>query len=587
MAQQATYILRVVDLFTSPVKRIIQTTKAMTRQFNVASTSLKKLGYHFTSLRNIISATYGAAMIAFPIKQAMDFEAAMIDVKRVIDFATPQDFEKFAVVIDEISAKLGVLPLDIGKIAYEGAKLNDTATDLERFVRLAANASVAFDMGGKEAGEMLGIIKSRLGLTIDATKDYLDATNFLADRFETTGKRIIHTTSRMVSELKAYKMPPRLVASWAAFADSISTTPRLAASGIKLMTREMGMSRRWSRKMIKDADGAMKELLQKYAGMKLSRRIRLINRRFSKAAGDFIKRAAASMGQFKKAFELTAGGRYVDSMMIELEKKLKSTETAVGRLKVVWNMLGREIGNVMLPIIKEVAPVMVRMAISVKDFAKAHPGLVKAAMAFIGIATALSAITVVIGLVSIAIGTLISPVTLVILGIMAVVGAFAYFYAKSEMVRNALTTLKNSIITLFAPLARVLDKIFGGIEGDTIFTILEYAITGLVYVIAGLFDAISMPVRIVFNLLDQVINKFDDIKNHGVFGFIFKAIGASFGDIGASFTTTAASEAAINAGNNAKIDGWITVAAEKGTEVKSAGMDSDGFGNVGFNMMDY
>ncbi len=67
----------------------------------------------------------------------------------------------------------------------------------------------------------------------------MDAINFLADNTATSGKRAVEVVARTVGTMKAIKMPPELVAGWAAFADQVEVTPELAASGLNMMIRRM------------------------------------------------------------------------------------------------------------------------------------------------------------------------------------------------------------------------------------------------------------------------------------------------------------------------------------------------------------
>ena len=70
MADQAVWVAQLIDRFTTPARKIASATLKMTRRITKAGEAMKTLGYHFTTLRGIISASYGAMLIAFPIKKA-------------------------------------------------------------------------------------------------------------------------------------------------------------------------------------------------------------------------------------------------------------------------------------------------------------------------------------------------------------------------------------------------------------------------------------------------------------------------------------------------------------------------------------
>ena len=588
MANTARYIVLLKDLFSGTAKKIAASSKTMTRSFAITSASLKKLGYHFTSLRNIIAATYGAAMIAFPIKQAIDWESKMIDIQRVMDFK-PGGFEALENKLKAISLHLGEDIQEIATLAYEGAKLSDTADGLDEFVTIASRAAKAFDMTGKEAGELLGSIRTKLSLTNKETGAFLDTVNYLGDNIATTGKKTSMAVSRMLSEVKQFKkagLPPQLVAGWAAFADSVSTTPRLAASGMKMMIGEMSRSRKWGKKLRIDAHAAMTEVLEYYG-----KKPKKIDKDFSVSAGRFVKLASTSMDAYKKVFGLIESGKDVGSMLRELNKKLKSAETAVGRMKVMWQLVSEEIGKVFLPIIKNVSPHIVEIAQSFKVWAKEHPKIIKVVMAIVAVATALSALTVVIGLFSIAIGTLISIPVLVIAAIAGLIAWLIYLKKNNAEASKAFDDLWIAL----QPLIKIFRTVAGliAIVGAKILSLeARFATSVVIYFAEKIAKDLKQANHDISAFIDMLISLVDYVMSipSGIFNF-FNDLATDFGrgadefakSIGKNVQASVAAEFSNKTSTN--ITGGITVSAEKGTRVKDTWIKGlQGMNNVGLNM---
>ena len=87
-SNQAIWILQLIDRYSTPIKRITNATRTATSSIGRTSAALRKMGYHMTSLRSIISAAYGFKAIKFPIKLAADFEEQMInDLEELIEEA--------------------------------------------------------------------------------------------------------------------------------------------------------------------------------------------------------------------------------------------------------------------------------------------------------------------------------------------------------------------------------------------------------------------------------------------------------------------------------------------------------------------
>ncbi len=602
MSEQVNYIIQLLDRFSGPMRKVAQTSMNAVRSLGRVGSSLKKLGYHFTSLRGIISATYGAAMIAFPIKKAAEFESKMIDVQRVSNFKTPEAFKKFEESLLRMSIHLGKMPAEMGDIAYEAAKLSDSTKGLIEFITLSARASTAFDMAGKDAARMLGKFRGMLGLDNQGTQRFLDAANYISDRYETTGARLLHTTSRMLDEFKQYdnfKLAPELIAGWAAFADSIRTTPRLAASGMRIMMREVAKMPGITNKMLKDPHKAMIWFLERLSKLSLRKRQIVLDRLMSKAGGEFVKNAAASLVQLKKAFGLLERDKFVGSMLKELEKKLTSATTAIQRMKAVFDIVLITIGEGFLPLIKEITPIVLKMAFSVREFVKEHPRLMKIVMGIIALVTALTAATIIIGLVSIAIGTLLSPITLVVLGVMSLVALFAALYFKTASVRREFAYMTSSFDPIIKSIDHILTMLFGGkatvgnlfggafsLLGD----IVAFTMKGIGDALRFILSPFELGIKIIETLIEAFIkakNFIESISLAGVGSSLAGMLEAS-GLSGGLAPGMGNSISAMGAGSNQNtLNGRIEVSASEGSKVNKAEFDNDPSGDVGFYMRNY
>ena len=100
----------------------------------------------------------GAAAVAtlgFPIKEAMAFEDVMADVRKVVDFDTPEQFKQMAEDIKDMSTVLPMSAEGIAQIVAAGGQAGIAREDLKAFATDAVKMGVAFDMSAEEAGQTM------------------------------------------------------------------------------------------------------------------------------------------------------------------------------------------------------------------------------------------------------------------------------------------------------------------------------------------------------------------------------------------------------------------------------------------------
>jgi len=587
----------VVDQASRALRKISTTALSTTRNITGIGASMKKAGYHMTSMRGIISAAYGAAMVAFPIKQAAAFEAALIDIERVSDFK-PGGLDRYKQFLIEQSIYLGKNVEDLGKMGYALAKFLDKSDDLVGFTKLASEVAASFDIPEVEAAEQIGKITAKMGLDLAGVKDLFDAMNYSADRTATSMKNQLQIMARVAPDLASFNMPPKFAAAWANFADQMKATPRIAAKGLEMFLREVSQMRGGLRKLFApgaDANKIFLEFLEKMEKMpKIQAKMR--------ASGIFTTRTARTIGSYvdrldllKKSMRLVGeGGKYVGSMQRELEKKLTSANTSIGVMKAMLNELSRVMGDIFLPYLKQLAKDLVPVFWEFRRFLMEHPNLIKIVMGVIALVTVLSAAGIVIGLLSIAFGAILSTAGLIVLGIAAIGAGFAYMYNNSENFRSAVMLLIAPFREIWGYVQNIFGSLFGGVDGSAVwggvFAIIETVAVNAMRVLAVAINLVTWPLRAVLFLMDKVIDFFVNIQEYaGVFSdfatTLSSAIGGGLSGIGDFFSDAASAtgEYVSGAVNKNTLNGQIEVSASKGSEVVGTKMDSQPSGNVGFS----
>lgn len=89
------------------------------------------------------------------IDEAVKFEQAMADVKKVVDFDTPQAFKRMNDDIIKLSQSLPMSAEGIAKIVANAGQTGIAQHELLKFAETASKMATAFDITADEAGQAL------------------------------------------------------------------------------------------------------------------------------------------------------------------------------------------------------------------------------------------------------------------------------------------------------------------------------------------------------------------------------------------------------------------------------------------------
>lgn len=136
--------------------------------------------------------------IAAPVRAAMRFESAMVDVRKVVDFPTPEAFDDFRDGLIDLSRKMPVSVNGLAAIAAAAGQAGIAGDDLNRFTETAARIGVAFDISADRAGEAMAKLMTGLGFGIDEVTLLSDAMNHLSDAQASSAAEILEVVRRVV-----------------------------------------------------------------------------------------------------------------------------------------------------------------------------------------------------------------------------------------------------------------------------------------------------------------------------------------------------------------------------------------------------
>lgn len=145
-----------------------------------------------------------ARAVSAPTRAAMEFESAMADVRKVVDFPTPQAFKDMKTDILQMSKVIAMSATSLSAITAAAGQAGMQGDELLVFTEMAAKVGVAFDIAAGTAGESLAKIKTALGTTVEETGLLADAMNHLSNNSASAAPDLLNFMQRVAAFGKQY-----------------------------------------------------------------------------------------------------------------------------------------------------------------------------------------------------------------------------------------------------------------------------------------------------------------------------------------------------------------------------------------------
>ena len=338
------------------------------------------------------------------VKPAVAFESAMADVKKVVDFDSPEELKQMESDIKKLSETIPLSLEGLTQIVAAGGQLGVAKSELTAFAETAAQMSVAFDITADEAGQSMAKLSNVLQMPISEMSKVGDVINHLSNNIAATAPEITEVNLRAGAMAKTFGLSYNEVSALAGTFVSMGKSPEIAGTAINMMASrlklipvssgaareafdQLGISMTEYTEMIesgrgKDALLAVLVALTKIQGVKRSQ---IMVDMFGENANRHINSLVESLDTLKANFELVANEtEYAGSMQREFAARSATTENNLQLLKNQMAVLATNIGATLLPAINSVVGIFGQAASSLAEFAEKHPTLIK----YIGLAVA-------------------------------------------------------------------------------------------------------------------------------------------------------------------------------------------------------
>lgn len=354
---------------------------------------------------------YSVAQVA---DAAVKFESSMADVRKVVDFDSPEQFKQMGKDILDLSTRIPMAAEGLAQIVAAGGQSGIARDELLGFAESAAKMGVAFDITAEQAGDMMAKWRTAFKMGQSDVVKLADKINFLGNTTAASAPLISDVVTRIGPLGSVGGVASGEIAALGASLVGSGVTSEIAATGIKnlILALVSGESATKSQNeafaalglnavdmakyMQKDARGAILSVLEAVQRLDKEQQASVMAELFGKESISAIAPLLSNLDALKTNFDAVSdASKYAGSMEKEFQTRAETTANA---MELMNNSIYRTkvaIGQGLLPAIAPVASVVADAATAVGNFATEYPNLTGTVLggtgALFGVAAAASA----------------------------------------------------------------------------------------------------------------------------------------------------------------------------------------------------
>lgn len=400
------------------LKAIITAVDQLSGPLKGMGRNLKGFQKEFTGIMATAAAAGTAIASAFiiPINQAIAFESVMADVKKVVDFDSPQQFKQMSEDVLSLSTRLPMAAEGIGQIVAAGGQAGIAKNELLSFADSAVKMGVAFDQTADEAGQMMATWRTAFKLSQPAVVNLADKINYLGNTGPASAAKISEVVTRIGPLGEVAGVASGEIAAMGATIAGMGVESEIASTGIKnfMLSLTAGGAATASQKkalralkispkqlaadMQKDAKGAMLKVLDSLAKVPKAKQAAVMTALFGKESLAAIAPLLTNLDLLRKNFEKVADAQvYGGSMQKEYASRAATTANNIQLFKNKMAAVSITIGDMFLPAINKGMDKLAPFIEQFRNFVKQNPETIKSIFKFgaalLGTATAVGIVT--------------------------------------------------------------------------------------------------------------------------------------------------------------------------------------------------
>lgn len=381
-----------------------------------------------------------AAPLVAAASAAITFQDAMLDVKKVVDFDTPQQFEQMNRDVLQLSKDLGLPAEGVAQIIAAAGQAKIARGELKVFAKDAGQMGVAFGTTAEDAGQKMATWRTAFGMTQAAVRAFADQVNYLGDNGNATAQAISDVVTRVGPLAGVAGAAASEVAALGSTIVGMGVAEEIAATGIKntMLALTKGEAATKSQQqayaalgleakdvakaMQMDAGGTIVDVLERVKKLSPDRQASILTQLFGSESVAAIAPMLSQLDVLKTNLNAVADSqKTAGSMAKEFENRMSGAKGAMDQATQGIRNTAIAAGTQFLPLIREVALRVAATSERLTKFAQAHPRVIQVVGALVAI---VAAGLLVFGGLALAVAAILGPFALLQF---ALAGAAAFF----------------------------------------------------------------------------------------------------------------------------------------------------------------
>lgn len=369
-----------------------------------------------TAKGNFLEATLMAGAIAAPLieatHEAIQFESVMADVKKVVDFDTPEQFKAMSGDILKLSTELPMAAEGIAQIVAAGGQSGIAREDLLSFAESATKMGIAFDITADQAGDMMAKWRTAFKMNQEEVVALADKVNYLGNTTAASAPLISEVVTRIGPLGEVGGVASGEIAALGASIVGTGTSSEIAATGIKNLILGMsagagatksqaaafaslGMTAEdVASRMQVDAKGAIIDVMKAIQALDADKQAATLQDLFGKESIGAIAPLLGNLENLQENFDKVADAtKYAGSMEQEYAARSQTTENQIQLAKNTLDAVAVTIGSALLPAVGQVFASIAPVLTSIAEWASRNEELV---VIIAGVAAGIAALIVTI-----------------------------------------------------------------------------------------------------------------------------------------------------------------------------------------------
>lgn len=350
-----------------------------------------------------------------PINAAANFESAMADVRKVVDFATEGEFMAFRNELLALSRQLPVSVEGLAQIAAAAGQAGIAQKDIIAFTEAAAKVGVAFDISADQAGDAMAKMMTGLGMTLPEVISLSDAMNHLSNAQASSAAEILDVVRRVGAMGKQYGFTAEQTAAFGSAMIASGAQTEVAATSFmnmgRALTRGASATNRQqaalgqlgleaedvAKRMQTDAVGTTIQVMEAISKLPKEMQAAVSSDLFgdeARALGPLL----TNLPLLRESLGLVGDeSKYAGSAFKEFAARSATFRNRMQTFRNVMSALSITIGNALLPVLTDMMARIEPIIDAVSKWIERNPdltaGLISATAAIIGLRVALSALS--------------------------------------------------------------------------------------------------------------------------------------------------------------------------------------------------